>query len=219
MTTQAQYASTVYANSGSTTTADTSYSQPTNSTVGVIATATATGMRIDELTNICQGTSVAGLLRIWECQGTMGPTVSGMSAVTTTVTVMTGTAHGRVTGDLVTMQNAFPNEYNVTNAAITVTTTTAFTYTVSTAPVSAAATTVGVYSHTPATAVYTLLKEFPIIATVGSSTLPAWQLVLTSALNGEFLPRILPAGWSLRTTVSATQTNAIKTTATGGQFT
>lgn len=220
MSATAQYAGIPFTSSGSVTTADTSYTAPT--TVGVIAVgkysnATSQGTRIDNIDNICQGTSVAGLHRLWLCEGTPGPTISSITFSTTTATVTTATAHGLSTGALVTVQDAYPVDYNVKNAVITVTGTTTFTYTMATTP-TVNATSVGQFSSTPSTPVYHLLKETPITAITGSTTLNAFQYSLSSATNPELLPLILPAGWSLRTTVSVTQTNAIQTTARGGSF-
>lgn len=210
MSISANYASSPANSSGLTTTADTSYTQPTNTTVGVVATATTTGTRIDELVNVCTGTSVAGLHRLWLCQGTVGPTIASITFTTTTATVTTATNHGLSTGALVTLQAAFPVDYNVSNVAITVTGLTSFTYTMATTP-TANATTVGAYASTPATAIYTLIRETPIQAITGSTTLPAYQYSLNSQLNADIMPIILQPGWSLRTTVSVTQTNGIKT--------
>lgn len=217
MINQQQYAAVPLIGSGQTTTADTSYTQPTNGTVGVIATATSAGGRIDQIDNVTQGTSVAGIHRLWLCEGTQGPTVSTATFSTTTATITTGTAHGLATGALVTTQGAFPNEYNVKNTAISVTGATTFTYVMSAAPTTNA-TTVPQYSSTPATPVYHLLKETPVPAITGSTTVPAFNYSLNSMQNPEILPVILPPGWSLRTTVSVTQTNALQTNCRGGQF-
>ena len=103
------------------------------------------------------------------------------------------------------------------NVAITVTGLTTFTYTMSTTP-TINASTVGAYSSTPATAVYHLIREFPINAITGSTTINAQSQQQSAVLNNEFMPIVLQAGWSLRTTVTVTQTNALKTTARGGKF-
>lgn len=217
MSINAQYAATPLIQSGTTTTADTSYTAPTNATVGVIVTAGSTGARIDNLDSITQGTSVAGLLRLWVCQGTMGSAISSITSATTTATVTTATAHNLITGDLVTIQGAYPVEYNKNSVAITVTSTTAFTYTI-TSVSNVAASAVGFYSSTRAAATYSLLQEVTIPANTGSTTVPANATSFSSIANPEFMPVILPAGYSLRTTVSVTQTGGIITTARGGSF-
>lgn len=217
MSTNANYANSSVIGAGTTTTADTSYTQPTNSTVGVIITDTTTGTRIDNLDHVTLGTAVAGLLRLWLCDGTVGPTVSSITFTTTTATVTTQTSHGLSTGVLITLQGAFPVDYNMKNVAITVTGLTTFTYTMSTTP-TINASTVGAYSSTPATPVYHLLREFTITAATGSTVAAAQTQAQSSVLNNEFMPIILQAGWSLRTTVTVTQTSAFKTTARGGKF-
>jgi hypothetical protein len=216
MAQSASYAATSVIDSGTTTTADTSYTAPTTATVGVIATATTTDTRIDNIDSVCQGISVAGLHRLWLCEGNVSPVISGITSSTTTATCTTATPHNLVTGDLITLRGAFPTNYNVTNASVTVTSTTAFTFTiVSTGNV--AARDVGAYSSTKTTPIYHLLRETTVTAITGSTTLPAFAYSLSSMINPDLLPIILPAGWSLRATVSTTQTNAIKSTARGGK--
>lgn len=64
------------------------------------------------------------------------PAALAISSITrsgTTATVTTAAAHGRSTGDTVTIAGCAQSDYNVT-ATITVTTTTAFTYTVANSP-------------------------------------------------------------------------------------
>ncbi len=223
-----QYASTPLVAAGTTTTADTSFSQPTETTVGVIATALALGAQLEEIESICLGTSVAGILRLWACEGTVGVPIANIVNAATTATVTTTIPHGRTTGDRITMQGVFPIDYNVKNVAITVTSTTAFTYTMATTPASnlaganAATVTAATqipwqYSSTPAAPVYHLLKELPIAAVTASTTVQAFTAVLNQFTAGDFMPVNLSAGWSLRTTVSVTQTNAMQTIGRGGQ--
>ena len=150
-------------------------------------------------------------------EGTSGATISSITFSSTTATVTTATAHGLSDDDLITVQNAFPLSYNEKNVAATVTSTTAFTYPMGTAP-TVNATGVGEYASTRATAVCHLLKEIPIYAVTGNTTVNAWNQSLNSLNNQDFLPLLIPAGFSLRTTVSVSQTQAILTTARGGQF-
>jgi hypothetical protein len=217
MSTSAQYASTPIIWSGNTTTADASYSAPTNGTVGVIAQALGSGIRIDQLDNISLGTSVAGLHRLFICEGNVGPTISSITSATTTATLTTATAHNLITGDIITLRGAFPVAYNVTNVAVTVTTSTAFTFTIVSVS-GVAARDVGSYASTPTAPTYRLVREFPILAITASSTVNAFAYSLNSQTNAEFMPIVLPAGFSLRTTVSVTQTGALNTTARGGSF-
>jgi hypothetical protein len=217
MSTTAQYASTPFVGAGTTTTADASYSAPTTATVGVIAQALGTGIRIDQLDNISLGTSVAGLHRLFICEGDVGPTISSITSATTTATLTTATAHNLITGDIITLRNSFPIAYDVTNAAVTVTGPTTFTFTIiSVAGVSARD--VGSYASTPAAPIYRLVREFAVIAITASTTVSAFAYSLSSQQNAEFMPIILPPGFSLRTTVSVTQTGALNTIARGGSF-
>lgn len=219
MTTTAQYASVPAIGSGTSTTADTSYTQPTNTTVGVIFTAKSSGGRIDQLDFITLGTSVAGICRLWFCEGTPGAAITSITFVGTTATVTTTASHGLSTGALITSQFAFPVDYNVKNTAITVTGLTTFTYTMGSTP-TVNASTLGEYSSTPATPVYHLInREIPISAVTGSTTAVAFTAPsLSSAMNADIMPIVLPGGWSLRHTVTVTQTNALEVNARGGQF-
>lgn len=212
---QQNYAAFPAIGSGTTITADTSYTAPTVGTVGNIVTARSNGARIDQIDNISLGTSVAGIVRYWLREGTPGPTISSITFATTTATVTTAAAHGLSTGHLVTLQAAFPNEYNVKNVSITVLSATTFTYVMATAP-TLNASTVGEYSSTPAVASYHLIDETTIGAKTGSATVTAETFTLSSQTDQPLMPIILPPGWSFCTTVTVTQTSAWRTTARGG---
>ena len=217
MSTTANYAATPIIGAGGVSVADVSYSQPTNSTVAVLVTAPSTGARIDNIDGVTQGTSVAGLARLFTCDGTPGQTISGITSATVTATVTTLLPHGLITGDLVTHFDAFPIEYNVPSVAVTVLSATTYTYPIVSAG-SIAASVVGAYSSTRASPVYKLLAELPIIAVVGSSTNRAFCFSLDSQSNSDFMPIILPPGHSLRMTVSTAQTNILRAVARGGRF-
>jgi hypothetical protein len=75
---------------------------------------------------------------------TTGVNISTITNVTTTATATTAAAHGRTTGDSVTVYGATPSAYNGT-FTITVTGATSFTYTMLSDP-GGTATTVGAYS-------------------------------------------------------------------------
>jgi len=214
MLNQQQYATFPLLGSGTTTTAEASYTAPTN--FGVVCTAQSSGARIDVIDNFSLGTSVAGVLRLFACEGQPGAVISSISFSGTTATLTTVTNHGLSTGAFITVQGAFPSAYNVTAAAVTVTGLTSLTYTMASTPTIVAGS-VGQYASTPAAPVYHLLKEIPIFAVVGSSTvLVSTPQSFSSALNADFMPILLPPGWSLRTTVSVTQTSAMQTNARGG---
>jgi len=219
---QAIYASNPQPQSGSTTTADTSFTQPTETTVGIIATAiNAVGGRIDQLLLKTLGTSVAGLARLWVRYGSIGIAIQTITFSTTTATVTTSSAHGLATGQRITLGGAFPANYNVKNVTITVTSTTTFTYTMATTPaVNAIA--VGDYVVTPATPVYQLIGEVNITAVTGSTAASSWQAQFVtgqpSPYAGPVMPIILPAAGALAMTVSVTQTNALSAYAQLGGF-
>lgn len=159
-------------------------------------------------------------MRLFICEGDAGVAISSITSSSTTATVTTATTHGLVTGDTVTIQGCMPTEFNVKTASVTVISTTTFSYAITNIS-GVAANKVGYYSSTRAatSAQYSLLKEITFAVVTPSATVPAYNLQLSSALNPELLPIILPAGYSLRTTVSTTQTGAgINTTAIGGDF-
>jgi hypothetical protein len=56
-----------------------------------------------------------------------------------------------------------------------------------------------------------------VIAVTSSTTAPAFQATLSSNVNSNIMPIILPTGYSLRAAVSVTQTG-LRVTAQGGDF-
>lgn len=100
---------------------------------------------------------------------TDGVTISSITFAGTTATVTTASAHGRATGNNVTVYAAIPTDYNATGN-ITVTSATTFTYTMATTPATNA-TTVGAYS-------YNVTSAFT------ASTTARWT---GGAFNGVFL--------------------------------
>ena len=64
---------------------------------------------------------------------------------------------------------------------------------------------------------YILWTQVPVIAVTSSTTAPAFQATLSSNVNANLMPLILPTGYSLRATVSVTQTG-VRVTAQGGDF-
>lgn len=64
---------------------------------------------------------------------------------------------------------------------------------------------------------YILWTQVPVIAVTSSTTAPAFQATLSSNVNANLMPLILPTGYSLRATVTVTQTG-IRVTANGGDF-
>lgn len=64
---------------------------------------------------------------------------------------------------------------------------------------------------------YSLWQQFPVIAITSSTTAVAWNATLSSNVNSNVMPLILPTGWSLRATTTVAQTG-IRVTAFGGDF-
>jgi hypothetical protein len=64
---------------------------------------------------------------------------------------------------------------------------------------------------------YILWAQVPVIPVTSSTTVPAFQSTLTSNINANLMPLILPTGYSLRATTSVAQTG-IRVTAQGGDF-
>lgn len=64
---------------------------------------------------------------------------------------------------------------------------------------------------------YILWTQVPVIAVTSSTTVPAFAATLSSNVNANIMPLILPTGYSLRAAVSVTQTG-VRVTAQGGDF-
>lgn len=201
MTTTAQYAS--IPRNGQATIQTANALRDGTGALSIVATAPATagnGTRFDRIAIQAGGTSTVNVVRLFITQGLPGQTISSITAVTTTATVTTAAAHGLTTGNLVTLQYAFPNDYNVSGVAIIVTTPTAFTYTMATTPTVLTALTVGNYSTTPATPVTRLWRELLIPAITPSTSVAAYSVTISTASGADigYMPLVLQAGYSLR---------------------
>lgn len=64
---------------------------------------------------------------------------------------------------------------------------------------------------------YILWAQMPVIPVTSSTTAPAFQTTMSSNVNANIMPLILPTGYSLRATTSVAQTG-IRVTAQGGDF-
>lgn len=178
--------------------------------LGIVATAPATagnGTRFDRIAIQAGGTTTVNVVRLFITQGLPGQTISTITAVTTTATVTTAAAHGLTTGNLVTLQYAFPNDYNVTSVAITVSSPTVFTYTMATTPTVLTALTVGNYSTTPAVPVTRLWRELLIPAITPSTSVAAYSVTISTASGADigYMPLVLQAGYSLRASTNAAE--------------
>lgn len=166
MSTQAQYATIPKIGRVAISTANTA--KDGTGTMGTVATGSptiASGTRLDRLSIQAAGDTTTGMIRFFLMKGQPGATTASITFSGTTATLTTVTPHGMTTGDFVTVQNALPDNYNMTNAAITVTGATSFTYVMSVAP-TINASTVGGYSIVKAAEVATLWREIPVTASV-----------------------------------------------------
>lgn len=64
---------------------------------------------------------------------------------------------------------------------------------------------------------YSLWQQVPVIAITSSTTAVAWNATLSSNVNSNVMPLILPTGWSLRATTTVAQTG-IRVVGFGGDF-
>jgi hypothetical protein len=64
---------------------------------------------------------------------------------------------------------------------------------------------------------YILWQQVPVIAITSGTTTPTFAVYLSSNGNANFMPLLLPTGYSLRATVTVTQTG-VRVTASGGDF-
>lgn len=64
---------------------------------------------------------------------------------------------------------------------------------------------------------YILWAQVPVLAVTSSTTASAFQTAMSSNINADIMPLILPSGYSLRATTSVAQTG-IRVTAQGGDF-
>lgn len=64
---------------------------------------------------------------------------------------------------------------------------------------------------------YSLWTQVPVVAVTSSTTATAWNATLSSNVNSNLMPLILPTGWSLRATTTVAQTG-IRVVGFGGDF-
>lgn len=64
---------------------------------------------------------------------------------------------------------------------------------------------------------YLLWQQVPVVAITSSTTVPAYNATISSNVQANVMPLTLPTGYSLRATVSVTQTG-VRVTAYGGNF-
>lgn len=115
-----------------------------------------------------------------------GVQIASITRSGTTATLTTISAHNRTTADLITLRNAYPNEYNVEDTAITVTGATTFTYPISADP-GASASTVGRYvfiteNNTYIATAHRKLRVFAQARTTGAASA---DYTMAIRLNGN----------------------------------
>lgn len=199
MANSAQYAATAKLGAASTNVANTNR-DGTGTLKQVTAATGTTGRRIDKLIAQAVGTTAQGKLRFFLTKGRPGATINSITAAATTVTVTTTTAHGMATGDKVTIENCFPDEFNVQDAAIVAVAANSFTYQLAAAAPTATAT-IGQYCSAAAAAPNYLWRELNVsaVATVDATTSPWSQGMATgNAVDSTYLPLVLPPGWALK---------------------
>ena len=213
MTTTAQYASVARNGAAQVSTANTN--RDGTGTLALVLQAGATGARVDGIAVQATGTTTAGMLRFYLTKGRPLGAIASITYVTTTATVTTTLNHGLTTGQLVTVIGCLPDEYNVSEVAVTVTAATTFTYTMSIAPTTNA-TLVGSGATTTATPTNRLFRELTVSAITPSATVVAYSATLgtQNAADKIYFPLVLQAGWSLRASTEKAETfNIIPTMA------
>jgi hypothetical protein len=195
MSTQAQYAS--IPKLGKITLAVANALRDGTGAMGTLLTASPavqSGTRIDKIQMQALGDTTAGMLRFFLVKGAPGAPISSITFSDVTATVTTTGAHGLATGDLLTVQNAMPDQYNVTNVAVTVTAATTFTYTMPMAP-TVAARAVGAFSTIKAAEVPSLWRETRVTAaTVVPRTIATITFSTTTATVTTATPHGLTTG-------------------------
>src|SRR6185369_8268530 len=99
-----------------------------------VGAAGSAGSRLEKIDITATGVTTAGMVRLFLCEGAPGAPIASITFAATTATVTTTIAHGRTTGDKVTVQGVFPFDYNVKDASVTVLSATSFSYPMATTP-------------------------------------------------------------------------------------
>jgi len=182
MTTQAQYATIPKIGRTSISTANTAKDGTgTIATLVTGAPANQAGTRVDRVAIQATGDTTTGMVRLFLRKGAPGMSISTITFSGTTATLTTTAPHGLTTGDLLTVQGVIPDQYNVTDVAITVTGASSFTYVMPVAPTINAAT-LGGYSIVKAVETSALWREIPITAaTVTARTISTITNATTTA--------------------------------------
>lgn len=157
--------------------------------------------RIDRLGLKANAATAAGTIRFYLVKGVPGEEIDTIQIGGSVVTVTTKTDHCRRNGDKVTLQDVYPEEFNVVDAVITVTNPKTFQFTLTGTLPTKNAQEVGGYSVTVGSPQITLWREVFVSAVPGlSAIVQTAEISMNSAHPADqgFLPLILPAGWQLR---------------------
>lgn len=216
MSTQAQYASSP--KNGFVTISTANTLRDGTGALGIVTTAPSTaGTRFDRIAIQAGGTTTTNVVRLFITKGQPGVTITSITAVGTTATVTTSSAHGLTSAQLVTVQSVFPDDFNITSTALTIVTPTTFTYTLAGTPALLTASTVGNYSITPAVPVTRLWREILITAVTPSTSVAAFSTTLSTLNSGDigYMPLVLQPGYSLRASTNNAETYYITATNSG----
>ncbi len=111
-------------------------------------------------------------------------TATSVTSVGSVATVITPTAHGYDTGDLITVSGATPDGYNLTDVAVTVTNSTTFTYPIVGSLTSPATGTIIVRKDTP----FTLRRNSNVVFSIGAGDMVSSGTTVTvTAVNHPFV--------------------------------
>ena len=205
MTTTAQYAS-VPKNG----TAQVSAANPNRDGTGalvVVAHAGSGGLRVDGVVLKATGTTTAGFVRFFITKGRPLGAIASITFTGTTAVMTFVNDHGLSAGNLLTTSGNSPDEYNVSDAVVSIVGAKAISYVMAVAP-TANVTVLGSASATTATPTSRLLTEAPVAAVTPSASLASYVLTLgtQNASDKVFFPLVLQAGWTLRASTEKAET-------------
>lgn len=173
--------------------------------LGVVLQAGPTGQRVDGLSLQSIMATTAGMLRFYLTKGRPLGVILSLTFAGTTATVTTAVAHGLTTSQLIGIIGCYPDEYNVTDVAITVTGATTFSYLMTVAP-TANATVLGSGASSLAVPVTRMFLEVPVTAVTPSSSTVGFAATVNASSASNYFPLVLQSGWSLRVSTEKAET-------------
>ncbi len=197
MTTTAQYAT--LPKNGSTQISAANPNRDGTGTLGVVAQAGASGLRIDGVAVQATVATTAGMLRFFLTKGRPLGAIVSITFTGTTATATTTLPHGLTTAQLIGVVGCAPDEYNVTDVAVTVTGANTFSYLMTVAPTTNA-TVIGNAASSLAVPVTRLFRETLVSAITPSATVAAFAAIMgtQNSTDNVYFPLVLQPGWSLR---------------------